>query len=239
MEFLFRRRDISAIDRVTYRRLSNIGLIVIGSLISTIFVRVSPIFVSNFAESKGLGLFNVASVPFYFRFVFSIIILDFFIYIQHRAFHYFNFFWKFHRIHHLDNILDATSALRFHPVEIVLSLLFKSLIVIIFGISAEAVMLFSVILSSMAIFNHANLQLPFGIDKLLSFIVVTPNFHVIHHHPDPNLHNSNFGFNLSLWDYLFKTYKKSKTDDFSNYECGLSDGEENSLKGMLFIPFKK
>ena len=236
---LGRRVDPNASSERLGRKLSNILILVIGTIFSLLLIRLAPVASSNLASSYNFGLFNYFDAPAYLKTGVGIILLDLVIYFQHRAFHYFEFLWRFHRVHHLDNFLDATSALRFHPVEIVLSLFIKSLAVVLFGLSIETILIFEVILSSMAIFNHANLRLSSVVDYYLRFIVVTPNFHAIHHSPSFQCHNSNFGFNLSLWDYLFKTSRSVGDVDFSNYECGLGNKKENSLKGMLLIPFKR
>ena len=236
---LGRRVDPNASRERLGRKFSNILLLAIGTIFSLLLFRLSPVAASSFALSYKFGLLNLFDAPVYLKTGIGIILLDLVIYFQHRAFHYFDFLWRFHRVHHLDNFLDATSALRFHPVEILLSLFIKSLAVILFGLPIETILIFEVILSSMAIFNHANLRLSNTVDYYLRFIIVTPNFHAIHHNPSLQCHNSNFGFNLSIWDYLFMTSHSVGNVDFSNYECGLGNEKENSLKGMLLIPFKR
>ncbi len=236
--FLQRRNSSLVIEKRIERKLSNIALICIGSGLSLLFMRVSPMAVSYFTSTHKFGLLNYFELSFFARIFLSILILDFFIYFQHRVFHSISFLWRFHKVHHLDKFLDATTALRFHPIEIIISLFLKSFIVLIFGINGDSVLLFSFVLSSMAIFNHSNIQLPWRLEKYFSKVIVTPNFHVVHHHPESSLHHSNFGFNLSLWDYIFKTFSSVSREDYSDYECGINGEEENSLKGMLAIPFK-
>uniref|UniRef100_UPI003562BFD0 sterol desaturase family protein n=1 Tax=Halobacteriovorax sp. TaxID=2020862 RepID=UPI003562BFD0 len=221
------------------RKLSNLLLLLTGTVLSQIFIKLSPVAVSIIASKQGIGLFNLLSVPLWVETLAGIIFLDFIIYWQHRYFHYSKFFWKFHRVHHLDAFLDATTALRFHPLEIIFSLLIKTFFVLLLGISVNTVLLFEIILSSMAIFNHANIQLPWKLENYLRYFIVTPNYHVIHHHPDMDKHNSNYGFNLSVWDYIFRSYSENKNYDFKTFECGLKSEREDSLKGMLMSPFKR
>jgi len=221
------------------RKVSNALLLVIGTVCSLLFFKVTPLAVSSFAKEQGIGLFNLWNISWWIEMLVGVVLLDFIIYWQHRYFHYSKFFWKFHRVHHLDSFLDASTALRFHPIEIVFSLLIKAGFVLLLGLSVNTVLLFEIILSSMAIFNHANIQLPVRVEELLRRFVVTPNFHVIHHHPDMDKHNSNYGFNLSIWDYLFKSYSEDKSYDFKKFDCGLEGEREDTLKGMLMSPFKK
>lgn len=221
------------------RKLSNILLLVVGTVCSQLFLKVSPLAVSSLASELGFGLFNLWSMAPWIEMILGVVFLDLVIYFQHRFFHYSDFFWKFHRVHHLDTFLDATTALRFHPIEIIFSLLIKTTVVFLMGVSVDTVLLFEIILSSMAIFNHANIQLPKRVEEYLQYFIVTPNFHVIHHHPDTDKHNSNYGFNLSIWDYIFRSYSRNESYDFKKFKCGLGGEKVDSLKGMLMIPFKK
>ncbi|WP_290729633.1 sterol desaturase family protein [Halobacteriovorax sp. JY17] len=237
--YLKRRDDPNPLGERWSRKLSNFLLLSVGALFSLLFIRVAPMASSEFASAHEIGILNWLKLPFFAEVIVGVIFLDLIIYFQHRAFHRFNFLWRFHKVHHVDNLLDSTTALRFHPIEILLSLFVKSLAILVLGVRGDVVLVFEFILSSMAIFNHANIQLPIFVEKYLKFFLVTPNFHVIHHHPEKEFHNSNFGFNLSFWDYIFKTSQSGLGIDFSNYKCGLEGEEENSLKGMLEIPFRK
>ena len=138
--------------------------------------------------------------------LFCFIILDLAIYFQHLLFHKNRFLWKLHRVHHSDIDLDTTSALRFHPLEIALSLFFKAILIFIFGFSMEAIFVFEIILNFMSMFNHSNLHIPVKVEKILRWIIVTPQMHIIHHSTEQYESDTNYGFNFSFWDRIFKTY---------------------------------
>lgn len=158
------------------------------------------------------GLFQAVNLPYVLELILSIILLDFFIYLQHVMTHKIPFFWRFHVIHHSDIDLDATSALRFHPVEILGSFIYKMLILYILGISIEALIIFEIILSTMSIFNHSNLYITDKVEKFLRIFIVTPQMHLVHHSTKRSESDRNYGFNLSCWDYLFKTYKSEMSE---------------------------
>lgn len=159
------------------------------------------------AENNGWGLTQFVSDAFFIHssvaIILWVIFLDFAIYWQHRTFHVVPWFWRFHRVHHSDAHLDTSSALRFHPLEIVISMAYKSILTILFGIPFAAILIFEVILNAAAIFNHANISLSSKWEKRLNRIVVTPDFHRIHHSTERKLSDSNYGFFLSIWDRFF------------------------------------
>ncbi|WP_419168251.1 sterol desaturase family protein [Halobacteriovorax sp.] len=165
--------------------------------------------IADKVNSIGIGLFNWLNLPENLEIILSLIFFDFFIYLQHIATHKFKFLWKFHQVHHADIDLDVSSGNRFHTIEIALSFLYKFLLILLIGPSSKAVILFEILLNSMAMFNHSNIFIPKKIDNILRCFIVTPDMHRIHHSIKKNEHNSNFGFNLSIWDFIFKTYKES------------------------------
>ena len=159
------------------------------------------------AEAGGWGLFNALDLPLWLAALLSILLLDLVIYFQHVLFHAVPGLWRLHRMHHADLEFDVTTGLRFHPVEIVLSMVIKLAAVAALGAPAVAVLLFEVVLNATALFNHANIRLPAGVDRVLRWVIVTPDMHRVHHSVIPVETNSNFGFNLPWWDRLLGTYR--------------------------------
>ncbi|MBL8872894.1 MAG: sterol desaturase family protein [Planctomycetaceae bacterium] len=176
------------------------------------------------------------------QYVLVVMLLDLLIYWQHVAFHRVPFLWQIHRVHHADHDLDASSGLRFHPIEIAISLLIKCLAVLALGASPESVILFEVILNSCAIFNHSNLKLPQKIDQLLRLLLVTPDMHRVHHSIHRDETRCNFGFNIPWWDRIFHTYKAQPREPQEKMQLGVPefpDGQQTiSILSMLLIPFK-
>lgn len=192
----------------------------------------------KFSGEGLLSLFNGSTEAFPGRFILVLLCFDLLIYWQHRLFHHFSWAWRFHRIHHLDEFIDISSALRFHPVEIFFSVLIKISFAALLGASAEEYAIFEIVLSSLAIFNHANIKLHPELDRYLRFLVVTPEMHRVHHSREPHEHMSNFGFNLACWDYIFSSYcPRSRAGD--QFPLGLK-AERDPHNGSLFIrPFLK
>jgi len=157
-------------------------------------------------DSVSFGVFNQISIPLVLEIIISIIALDFIIWLQHLATHKNNFLWRFHKVHHSDNEMDVSTAIRFHPIEIVFSFFVKLVCVIVLGIAPISIILFEIILSSFALMTHANILLSKNLDTTIGKIFITPSMHVIHHSPNRDYHDNNYGFCLSIWDRLFKTY---------------------------------
>ncbi len=166
--------------------------------------------------------------------ILTFIILDFFIYFQHRLFHKINFLWRFHEVHHTDDLLDWSSALRFHPVEMVISFGLKVCIIFVFKLEPLGVVLFEVILSSMAIFNHAKIRIPSKLDKVLEYFIVTPRMHRVHHSVLGKEMNSNYSNSISVWDYIFRTFCYKKEEQFK-----LGVNSESPAKHGLIDLIKK
>ena len=189
------------------RWLTHLGITVIDSLVVRILGPLTAIAVAIWASGKGIGLFNLTDWPLWLEIMLAFILLDFAIYLQHILSHRVPFFWRFHKVHHTDRDLDASSAVRFHPVEILLSMIYKCGVVLLIGPAALAVLIFEIVLNASAIFNHANLKLPLGLDKVLRLFIVTPDMHRVHHSVIEQETNANFGFNFSMWFRVFLTYK--------------------------------
>jgi len=169
--------------------------------------------------------------------IFGIIILDLAIYGQHIAMHRYPLLWRLHQVHHTDVILNATSGIRFHPLEALLSMCYRSCIILLLGLPVISVICFETILNSMSLFSHANIKLPKKLDIRLRKILITPKLHVIHHTINYQDQNHNFGFSTSLWDRLFKTYQDTSNES----QLGIKNqrSKTTSLLNSLLLPFKK
>ncbi|MBE9557856.1 MAG: sterol desaturase family protein [Proteobacteria bacterium] len=186
---------------------SNIGIVILNSVILRVLFPVAAIEFAAGIHGGGLGLLGLFGLPGWIEFLIAIIVLDLVIYLQHVLFHAAPLLWRLHRMHHQDLDFDVTTGARFHPIEILLSMGIKLMVIAALGPSAAAVLVFEALLNGMAMFNHANAKLPLGLDAILRMFVVTPDMHRVHHSVLPNETNSNFGFNLSVWDRLFGTYR--------------------------------
>ncbi|GGD47780.1 sterol desaturase [Sinisalibacter lacisalsi] len=212
-----RRRYIPRVLRWT----NNLGLVVLDTLILRLSFPILAVGLAVLAEEGGWGLFNNIDAPLWLAIVASMLLLDLAIYLQHVMFHAVPGLWRLHRMHHADLDFDATTGLRFHPVEILLSMGVKLAVVAALGPPAVAVLLFEVILNATALFNHANINLPRPVDRVLRLIVVTPDMHRVHHSSDPRETNSNYGFNLPWWDRLLGTYIAQPAKGHHGMEIGI------------------
>jgi sterol desaturase/sphingolipid hydroxylase (fatty acid hydroxylase superfamily) len=194
------------------------------------------------AEANGWGLFNLLALPGWVEIVAAIVILDFAVWFQHYASHVVPVLWRFHRMHHADTDIDLTTGLRFHPIEIGMSMLYKVGWVFVLGPAPVAVVLFEVILNAGAVFNHANVDLPPWLDRALRLVIVTPDMHRVHHSIVTREHDTNFGFNLAIWDRLFGTYTDQPAGGHRGMRIGLSDYQEpgpTRLGWSLLLPFRR
>ncbi len=198
--------------RRTRRWPANGGLVLLDTLIARLVWPVGVVGVALWTQRAGIGLFNAVSWPGWLEFGLALLLLDLAIYWQHRWLHVAPWLWPLHRVHHTDVTLDATSALRFHPLEILLSLAFKLALVVVLGAAPLAVLVFETLLSSFALVTHANLALPPRVDRVVRWLLVTPTMHRVHHSTRVEEQHRNFGFNLSVWDRVFGSYA-SKTRD--------------------------
>jgi sterol desaturase/sphingolipid hydroxylase (fatty acid hydroxylase superfamily) len=193
------------------------------------------------AGARGWGLFNRLDWPAWLEILLAILILDLAIWAQHLVTHKVPVLWRLHRVHHADVDLDVTTAIRFHPIEIALSMLLKIGLVYLLGVAAVAVVLFEVMLNGMAMFNHANLNLPPRVDAMLRLLVVTPDMHRVHHSVNRSEHDTNYGFSLSVWDRLFGTYLAQPRDGHEGMVTGLEwqDERPSRLGWSLLLPFSR
>jgi sterol desaturase/sphingolipid hydroxylase (fatty acid hydroxylase superfamily) len=193
-------------------------------------------------QQNGWGLMNQVAWPTWLEVVFAVVVLDFAIWFQHVASHRIPVLWRLHRVHHADVDIDVTTALRFHPVEIGFSMLYKVIWVLVLGPSVLAVVLFEVMLNGCAMFNHANIRLPMWLDQLVRIVIVTPDMHRVHHSIIEHEHSSNFGFNLSIWDRLFSTYTAQPSLGHDAMTIGLPQYQSPAptrLGWSLWLPFGK
>jgi sterol desaturase/sphingolipid hydroxylase (fatty acid hydroxylase superfamily) len=185
---------------------NNLALVVIDTFVVRLMFPLAAVGLAITMQGQGWGLFNVIGLPIWSEVIISVVLLDFAIYLQHVVFHHVPVLWRLHRMHHADIEIDVTTGLRFHPLEIVLSMAFKLLLVLVLGPPAIAVLIFEVVLNASALFNHSNIHLPKSVDSVLRLIIVTPDMHRVHHSIDPRETNSNYGFNVPWWDRLLGTY---------------------------------
>jgi len=227
-----------------HRWFTNWALVVIDSFTVRLLGWILPLLAVGAAydaQQNGWGLFNQIGWPLWVEITLSVLILDFAIWTQHLITHKIPLLWRLHRVHHADRDIDVTTALRFHPVEILLSMLLKIVIVYLLGPPAVAVILFEIILNGTAMFNHANIRLPLWFDRLLRLVLVTPDMHRVHHSVHRDEHDSNYGFALSIWDQLFRTYVPQPKDGHEAMKIGLwwQDDRPNRLGWSLWLPFGK
>jgi len=231
----------------TKRWSANFGLVVASSIIVRLIIPVGLTAIALFYQQHNIGLFNLPSISNWvtgsIAIVLSLVILDITIYWQHRLFHTVPMLWRLHRVHHSDAHVDASTGLRFHPIEIVLSILVKLIVVSAFGIPAIAVLIFEVTLNGLALFNHANIRLPHVIEKPLRLVLMTQILHRIHHSKVVNETNSNYGFSVIWWDKLFGSYKDEAIKSDVNLDIGLtqypSPSQNASLLALLKMPFRE
>jgi sterol desaturase/sphingolipid hydroxylase (fatty acid hydroxylase superfamily) len=199
----------------------NLGVVVLSTLVLRALFPLLAVGLAALAQERGWGLLNVLGVSGGGAFVASLLALDLTIYLQHVMFHAVPALWRLHRMHHADLEFDATTGVRFHPLEIVLSMGLKLGFVLAFGPPAAAVLVFEVVLNATAMFNHGNVRLPLEVDRLLRLLVVTPDMHRVHHSIRPDETNSNFGFNVAWWDRLLGTYRAQPVDGHEGMTIGI------------------
>jgi sterol desaturase/sphingolipid hydroxylase (fatty acid hydroxylase superfamily) len=228
------------LDSIRRRWLSNIGLAALDTLVVKIIFPLLPVSFSILAASKGWGLFNLLHMPVYLEWAAAIILLDFIIYGQHVMFHFVPILWQLHRAHHSDLDIDASTGIRFHPIEIIISMIIKLAAVGLFGFPAGAVLVFEILLNATSLFNHANIFIPTQVDQILRLFIVTPDMHRVHHSIIIQESDRNFGFNLSWWDRLWGTYQAQPSEGHDRMTIGLSEIREPlSFVRLLLLPFVK
>ncbi len=238
---LFWPRRVRALGRGS-RWPNNIAVVVIDTIVLRLLFPTAAVGIALFAESRGLGLFNLLQWPHGLVVILGVVLLDLAIYLQHVMFHAIPAFWRLHRMHHADLDIDVTTGVRFHPIEIILSMLIKFGVILMLGPPAVSVLIFEVLLNATSMFNHSNAYIPVGVDRVLRLFVVTPDMHRVHHSVEDYETNSNFGFNLPWWDRLFGTYRDQPRAGHDGMTIGLDSFRDAKtcvdIRGMLMIPFK-
>ncbi len=223
-----------------WRWLNNFGVTFLNTLLLRVLFPILAVGLAATAADNGWGILNLLDLPIALSIVIAVIFQDLVIYWQHVIFHRFSFLWRFHKMHHADVDYDVSTGARFHPVEICLSMLIKLLVVLLLGPPVVSVIIFEILLSSVAMFNHANAGLPEGIDRIARKFIVTPDMHRVHHSVIRDEHNSNYGFNLPWWDYMFGTYRPQPSAGHDKMTIGLQEYQQHrkqSIFWMLRLPF--
>ncbi len=220
---------------------ANLGLVVFNTVLVRLTFPFAAVAFATLAAQRGWGLLNNIDLPDGLALVLAVVAMDFAIWLQHVMVHAVPVLWRLHQVHHADPDYDLTTGARFHPLEIILSMLIKFAVIAVIGAPAAAVLVFEVLLNATAMFNQGNVKLPAAADAGLRLLLVTPDMHRMHHSTDHAEANSNFGFNLSVWDRLFGTYRAATRLPQESMEIGVAglggDPRCVSLPGMLVIPF--
>ena len=238
-EMLAPRREMS-VGR-TPRWPGNLGIVIVDVLAVRLLIPTAAVGTALIAAERGWGLFHVLAVPGWLAGILGFLLLDLIIYAQHVVFHHVPALWRLHRMHHADLDIDVTTGGRFHPIEILLSMLIKMAAVVAFGIPAMAVVIFEVVLNATSMFNHSNVAMPERLDRVVRWLVVTPDMHRVHHSIERRETDSNFGFNLPWWDRLFGTYRGAPEAGHVGMTLGIPifrDPSELRLDRLLTQPFR-
>lgn len=220
---------------------SNLLIVVLDTLAVRLIFPLAAVGAALVSADRGWGVFNLIAAPGWLAILVSVVVLDAAIYFQHRLFHAIPWLWRLHRMHHADLEFDVTTGLRFHPLEILLSMGIKVAVVALLGAPALAVLIFEVVLNATSMFNHGNVRLPARVDRWLRLVVVTPDMHRVHHSIVRRETDSNFGFNLPWWDRLFGTYRDQPAAGHLGMTIGIEDFREPRdlrLDRMLIQPFR-
>lgn len=223
------------------RWINNLGLVVVNTILLRLIFPAAAVGMAAWANSQGWGLFNYFQFPDWFALIVSVVIMDAVIYIQHVLVHAIPILWRLHRVHHADLDFDVTTGSRFHPIEIIFSMLFKSAAILVLGPPIIAVLVFELLLNATSMFNHANVRIPLGVDRVLRWFIVTPDMHRVHHSVEDDETNSNFGFCFPWWDRLFGTYRDQPRAGHEQMTIGINTFRDRQhcsrIPGMLAMPF--
>jgi len=216
-------------------------LVVLNTIVARLVLPLSAVEAAHWADTSHWGVLNHLSWPVWLEFILAVVLLDLAIYGQHVLFHHVPWLWRLHKVHHADLDLDVTSGIRFHTLEILLSALLKLGLVVLLGPSALAVMVFEILLNAGSLWSHSNVQLPLEIDRVLRLALVTPDMHRVHHSVIATETNSNYGFHIPWWDFLFGTYQAQPHAGHDGMTIGLESPRDErqvtQLPGLLAIPF--
>lgn len=220
---------------------NNFALVVVDTVLVRLLFPVLAVGLAASVNGAGFGLIPYLGLPLWLGFILAVLVLDLAIYLQHVMFHFVPALWRLHRVHHSDIDFDVTTALRFHPIEILMSMGIKLAVIAALGPVAVAVMVFEVVLNASAMFNHSNIRLPRALDRVVRLVLVTPDMHRVHHSVHPDETNSNFGFNLPWWDFLLGTYRAQPRDGHEDMKIGIKDfrtGRDQWLDYLLAQPLR-
>jgi sterol desaturase/sphingolipid hydroxylase (fatty acid hydroxylase superfamily) len=238
-ELLAPRRDLTVPRKI--RWVNNLGLFVLNSMVLRLLFPAAAVGLALSVANIGWGLFNLLDLPFWFEVTTAVLLLDLAIYLQHILMHRVPLLWRLHRVHHADLDIDLTTGSRFHTIEIIVSMLIKWGVILLLGPALVAVLIFELLLNGMAVFNHANVSLPPALEKVIRYLLVTPDMHRVHHSTVKRETNSNYGFNLSIWDRVFRTYIDQPEKGHDRMTIGISEFRDarqvDRLPGMLALPF--
>ena len=234
-------RRASTISKVV-RWGNNLGLVVFNSILLRFIFPTAAVGVAIFVSEHNWGLLNYVQLPCFGVAAISFVVLVFVIYFQLVLMHAIPALWRLHRVHHADLDYDFTTGVRFHPLEIIVSMLIKFVAILLLGPPVAAVVIFEIILNASSMFNHGNIKLPAALDRILRLLIVTPDMHRIHHSVEKDESNRNFGFNLSLWDRFFGTYRRQPRAGHEEMVVGIQNYRElrdvTSIHGLLLLPFR-
>lgn len=238
LEYFVPRRELRPLK--AKRWLTNWGIVILDSLLVRLLFKAAAVGGALWAAELGFGLFNVIEAPYWLAFAVSFLVLDFAVWLSHLASHKIPIFWRVHRMHHSDVDIDVTTAIRFHPIEIILSMVWKYAVVMALGAPAAAVLVFEIVLNGGAMFNHSNMKLPLWLDRWLRLVIVTPDMHRVHHSADMVETDSNYGFNFSFWDRMFGTYIDQPKLGHDGMTIGIVEWQDDQPSGLVWslsVPF--
>lgn len=238
-ETLMPRRPLAL--RRTSRWTANLGLVVLNTVMLRLLLPMAAVGMALYANEQGFGVLSYLELPYWLAFVFAVIALDLTMYLQHVMVHAIPLLWRLHRVHHADLDVDVTTGARFHPIEVIVSMLIKLSAIAFLGAPAGAVITFEILLNGLAMFNHGNVRIAPAFDRALRWFVVTPDMHRIHHSIERDETNSNFGFNVPWWDRIFGTYREHPRAGHDQMALGIPTYREprrcDRLWSMLAMPF--
>jgi len=225
----------------TRRWLTNLSLLLISSAVLRVVFPAAAVGAALWAEAEGWGLFRAFGAPALLAGILSFGLLDFAVWLEHVASHKIPLLWRIHRMHHADNGFDVTTGLRFHPLEILISMFWKAAVVVALGAPVAAVLIFEIVLNGTSMFNHSNIAIPQRFDRLLRLVLVTPDMHRVHHSSIRRETDSNYGFNFPFWDRLLGTYVAQPARGHEGMEIGLGQfrgARTSKLLWALLLPLR-
>jgi sterol desaturase/sphingolipid hydroxylase (fatty acid hydroxylase superfamily) len=219
----------------------NVLIVVLEVLLLQLLFPLAAVGAALYSSFNNIGLFHYIDIPIWWKMIIAFFVLDLAVYLQHRLFHRVPILWRLHRMHHTDTAIDVTTGVRFHPIEIILSMLIKWGVILAIGAPIYSVIAFELVLNACALFNHSNVKMPMAVDRFLRGLIVTPDMHRVHHSTSQEEHNSNFGVSVPWWDWLFASYQAQPKAGHLDMEIGLEqfrDSSENRVDRLLTQPFR-